>query len=760
MEPSTNSRIADERWEISRTLSAITAVLVVLLLVGFYGTTLFNMSEIGKQIVLIKEHPYPVSVAAGQVETALGQLQTLSERLTYVRTDQAVEGVERSYAEIDERISEKIQFIADRALFQNGDVEELQSGYRKLVDAQNELLEMCRDADVPDEDIDAYVEETVSPLLTALFERNTAILDDASASFDTLYEVADQVIFRTIVSASILMAAVLGALVFYLVLLGKKRKQREKLQRNLEDALKAAQDANAAKSQFLSHMSHDIRTPLNAIIGLTAIAGTHLDETDRVRECLGKITVSSKHLLGLINDVLDMSMIENGRIALNNEAFSFPELINGIVTIIQPQAKAKQLGLDVVVGNVDRETMVGDAMRINQILLNLVGNAIKYTPAGGNVRVVVAELPAEATNRRMIRFVVEDDGIGMTQEFASRIFDPFERERNSTTSKVEGTGLGMSITKSIVDMMGGTISVESELGAGSRFIVEVPLDVVDIEEEFDLIDLADAKVLLVDDDPDICENTVEMLASIGIAGDCTQSGEDAVQLVVGAHRMGRDYHTIIVDWVMPGMDGLETIRCIRREIGDKTPIVLLSAYDWSEIEEQALEAGVTAFLSKPLFRSKLYYAMKSVCGDTDGANRVAEREQTLDCSGKRVLLVEDNELNMEIAQEVIEQTGAIVECAWDGREAVEKVRNAPEGYYQLIFMDVQMPKMDGLEASRIICAEALKSGRVRPPIVAMSANAFTEDRHRAKEAGMDGYATKPIDFAELNRILRKYLLQD
>lgn len=758
MEPSANSRSSDERWEISRTLSAVAAVLVVILLAGFYGTTLFNMSEIGKQIVLIKEHPYPVSVSAGQVETALGQLQTLSERLTYVRTDQAVDRVESSFAEIDERIREKIQFIADRALFENGDVEKLQSGYEKLAVAQDELLGMCRDPKVSDEEIDAYADRTLTPLIESLLESNTAILNDASASFDTLYEVADQVIARTILSASILMAAVLGALAFYLLLLRKKREQREKLQRNLEDALRAAQEANAAKSQFLSNMSHDIRTPLNAIIGLTAIAGTHLDDPDRVRECLGKITVSSKHLLGLINDVLDMSMIENGRIALNNEAFSFPELISGIVTIIQPQAKAKQLGLDVVVGNVDRETMVGDAMRISQVLLNLVGNAIKYTPAGGSVRVVVAELPAETSTRRLIRFVVEDNGIGMSQEFASRIFDPFERERNSTTSKVEGTGLGMSITKNIVDMMGGAITVESELGAGTRFIVEVPLDVVDIDEEFEPIDLADAKVLLVDDDIDICENTVEMLASIGIAGECAQSGEQAVALVVNAHRRGCDYHTIIVDWVMPGMDGVETIRSIRREIGDKTPIVLLSAYDWAEIEDEALEAGVTAFLSKPLFRSKLYYAMRSVCGDAAREDRGAEREQELDCSGKCVLLVEDNELNMEIAQEVIEQTGAIVECAWDGEEAVEKVRNAPEGHYQLVFMDVQMPKMDGLEASRIICAEAQRSGRARPPIVAMSANAFAEDRRRAKEAGMDGYATKPIDFAELKRILRTYLL--
>ena len=757
MEHFTGSRTSDERWEISRTLSAITAVLLALLLVGFYGMTLFNMWEIGKQIVLIKEHPYPVTVAAGQVETALMQLQTISERVKYVRTDQAIAGVESSYETIDGRIRDKLQLISDKALFTDNDVKAMQGEYEELVLLKNELLAMSGNPEISDSDIATYVDEQINPLINQLLRQNDAILDNASQSFDTLYEVADQVIFRTIVASSVLMAAVFGALVFYLAQLSKKRKQRERLQRNLETALSVAQEANAAKSQFLSNMSHDIRTPLNAIIGLTAIAGTHLDDTARVRECLSKITVSSKHLLGLINDVLDMSMIENGRISLNNEAFSFPELINGFVTIIQPQAKAKQLGLDVVVGNVDKETMIGDSMRINQILLNLVGNAIKYTPAGGNVRVKIAELPDGRETYRRLRFVVEDDGIGMSREFADRIFDPFERERNSTTSRVEGTGLGMSITKSIVDMMGGTIAVESELGIGSKFTVELPLEIIDIDEEFEAIDLAEAKVLLVDDDADICESTVEMLAAIGIAGDCTQSGENAVELVVGAHKAGRDYHTIIVDWIMPGMDGLATIRCIRKEIGDETPIVLLSAYDWAEIEDEALEAGVTAFLSKPLFKSKLYHAMRSVCGEDGRFERAPEHQQALDCAGKRVLLVEDNELNMEIAQEVIEQAGAIVECAWDGVEAVEKVKRAPEGYYQLVFMDVQMPRMDGLAASRAICEEARASGKKRPPIVAMSANAFTEDRRRANEAGMDGYATKPIDFAEINRILKKYL---
>ena len=749
---------AEKRWEIAHALSALTAVFLVILLLSFYGTTLYNMRSIGDQIDLIKEHPYPVTVAAGRIDTALGQLQTLAERLTYVRTEQAIDSVAHSYESIDEEVDEKSQFILDSILFAPDEAALLQSGYSELASRQDMLLAMCRDDAVADEEIAAFVDEEIIPLISDLHGHNDAVLAGAAQSFETLYDVADQVIVRTLVSASIIMAAVFASLAFYLLLLRRKRIQRENLRGNLEEALAIAQEANAAKSLFLSNMSHDIRTPLNAIIGLTAIAGTHLENPTRVKECLGKITVSSRHLLGLINDVLDMSMIENGRIALNSEAFSFPELVNGFVTIIQPQAKAKQLGLDVIVGNVDRETMIGDAMRVNQVLINLVGNAIKYTPAGGDVRVKITQLADGRRGYRTVEFIVEDNGIGMTQEFADRIFDPFEREKNSTTSRVEGAGLGMSITKSIIDMMGGTITVESEPGAGSKFTVEVPFEVVEDEgTEFERIDLADAKVLFVDDDPDICESTIDMLASIGIFGECTQSGAEAVDLVVGAHRRGCDYHTIIVDWIMPGMDGLETIRRIRREIGNRTPIVLLSAYDWSEVENEAVEAGVTAFLSKPLFKSKLYLAMRSVCSDESLSSRPSKVKHALDCTGKRVLLVDDNELNMEIAKEVIEQTGAVVECAWDGEEAAKMVRRSSDGYYQLVFMDIQMPKLDGLDATRIIIREAEISGRQRPPIIAMSANAFTEDRRRATEAGMDGYTTKPIDFNELDRILRRFL---
>ena len=759
MRKAAEPNVRDDHDDAARVLPTVVAVVLVLLLIAFYATTLVNMREVGQQIGMIKDHPYPITVAAGQIETSLGQLQTLAERLIYVRTDQAIDGVERSYGEIDEYITEKIAFIQERALSDDEPVVELQRGYEELKDAQDELLALCRDESVSDESIESFVTERIDPLNSDLLGWNDAILAGASSMFDTLYDVVGSVIFKTVVSASIIMAAVLIALIVYLAILRRKRLIRVKLQRNLEEALASAQEANAAKSQFLSNMSHDIRTPLNAIIGLTSIAGTHLEDPARVKECLGKITVSSRHLLGLINDVLDMSMIENGRIALNSETFSFPELINGFVTIIQPQAKAKQLTLDVVVGNIDRETVIGDPMWFNQILLNLVGNAIKYTPAGGTVRVKIAELPPVENDTITFSFVVEDNGIGMTQEFADRIFDPFEREKNAATCKIEGTGLGMSITKNIVEMMGGTIEVESELGVGSTFTVEVPLGVAQTETEvFEAIDLADARVLLVDDDPDICESTLYMLADIGIKGDRALSGEEAVERVVEAHRMGCGYHTIIVDWMMPGMDGLETVRRIRTAIGDETPIVLLSAYDWSEVETEALEAGVTAFLSKPLFKSKLYYAMRGVCGEGEQPDRVSEQERYPDCSGKRVLIVEDNEINMEIAEEVIGRTGAEVECAWDGLEAVEKIREAPAGYYQLVFMDVQMPRMDGLEAARVICEEARQVDRTRPAIVAMSANAFTEDRCRAEEAGMDGYITKPVDFAEIERILKQMLL--
>ena len=503
-------------------------------------------------------------------------------------------------------------------------------------------------------------------------------------------------------------------------------------------------------------MSHDIRTPMNAIVGLTAIASAHLQEPARVRECLERIATSSKHLLCLINDVLDMGKIESGKIILNEERFSFPDMVSGVVTIVQPQARAKNLALDIVIGNIERETVLGDSMRLSQVLLNVVGNAVKYTPEGGSVRLSISEGPSPRDGYRTYRFVVQDTGVGMTPEFLERIFNPFEREGSPHTLNIEGTGLGMAITKNVVDMVDGTISVESEEGKGSTFIVTVPLrPVIDVDEAVDLAELQGDRVLVVDDDSDVLESTLAILDEVGLRGVAASSGFEAHDAAVKAREEGDGFCAIVVDWAMPGMDGVETARRIRAEVGDEVPIILLTAYDWSDVEAQARSAGVTAFVSKPLFKSRLCHMLKALCGTGEQQVRAccAERPHV----NGRVLLVEDNELNREIATELICQLGPEVDQARDGEEALEKLLGSGATRYDLVFMDVKMPRMGGIEATQALKEASARTGCALPPIIAMTANAFNEDREEALAAGMDGFMTKPIDLKELERILLAHL---
>lgn len=737
-------------------LSSITAVVLIVLLAAFYVLTINNVVAISEQVDSVKNSPYPVSVAAGRVETLLVQSRTLADRPSYARTPEAVASMEESYANIDADMNKKINFIAGNHHLDLEAAENLQQGYNDLVALQSEFLDMCANTEVSDQEIKAFVDEKIDPLINQLLKLDIDILDESTNSVENMYDTVTSRGVQMIVLASALMAAVLVALGVYLVLLRRKREQQQHLQKSLESALELAQSASAAKSQFLSNMSHDIRTPMNSIVGLTSIAHAHAEEPDHVRECLGRISTSSKHLLCLINDVLDMGKIESGKIILNEERFSFPDMVSGIVTIIQPQAHAKHLELDIVIGNIDRETVIGDVMRLNQALLNLVSNAVKYTPEGGSVRLCISEEPSLREGHRNYRFIVEDSGIGMTDEFLNRIFDPFEREYTGETSSIEGTGLGMAITKNVIDMMAGSISVESELGKGSIFTVVVPLKPADDEEPvLDVEELRDMRVLVVDDDVDVLENTLVALDELGLQGSAVSSGTEAVSLVADACEKGEEFRAVIVDWIMPGMDGIETVRRIRARTGDDLPIILLTAYDWTEIEGRAKEAGVTAFVSKPLFKSRLCHVLKMLCGE-DTQPEAITSEKLKPVRG-RVLLVEDNELNREIAAELIRQIGPDVESACDGREAVAKVLEVSDGHFDLVFMDMKMPHMDGIEATKTICEVAKRDGRTHPPIIAMTANAFNEDRDQALAAGMDGFMTKPIDLKELERILRAHL---
>lgn len=532
------------------------------------------------------------------------------------------------------------------------------------------------------------------------------------------------------------------------------KKQREQTQA-LQDALMQAQHANNAKTTFLSNMSHDIRTPMNAIIGFTTIAVSHIDNKTQVMDCLQKVLSSSNHLLSLINDILDMSRIESGKLQIKEQDCNISELTHNLVNIIQPQVKAKQLELFIDTFDVANEDVVADSLKLSQIFVNLLSNAVKYTPAGGTVSFRIQQQTTFHRGYGDYIFTVKDNGIGMTPKFVEHIFEPFEREESTTKTGIEGTGLGMAITKNIVEMMGGTITVQSEKGKGSEFRVELSLKLQDVEKNAaEIKELEGLRALVVDDDCDSCESVTRMLKQIGMRAEWTVSGREAVHRAKGAHNEGDSYHTYIIDWQMPEMSGIETTRRIRAAVGPESPIIILTAYDWTDIEEEAMKAGVTAFCAKPLFMSDLKTVLLS-------ANNLSKKEETAlwtkaDFGGKRVLVVEDIELNREIAEFILEESGFVVETAPDGTDAVDMVSKSEEGYYDAILMDVQMPIMDGYEATRTIRALPRKDVETLP-IIAMTANAMEEDKEAALMNGMNAHIAKPLDIDQFLTILGKYL---
>lgn len=630
---------------------AMTFVLVALLLV-FYTVTMVNMGAISNRIDEINAHPYPVTVAAGEVETNLVQLRTLSDRLVYVRTPEAVDAVEDEYASIDQAIADPLATIASQCRSSPEKAGALSADYEMLKAEQRRLIDTCRNPATTDAEVQRAVSEQVDPLIGTMLARNSEIIGSSHQSFDSLFELAVKACAETALYATVLMAGVLAVLAVFLVTLRRRNVERDRLQKNLEAALETARHASQAKSQFLASVSHDIRTPCSAIVGLTEIAERHVGEKDRVEECLSKITLSSHHLISLINDVLEMSKIESGRFMLNDESFSLEELVSLVDVIAQQQARTKQLAFHMEADDVSGVYVRGDSLRLRQVLLNLIGNAVKYTEPGGEVRLRVRlERPGCVSPERapctdevlmlgesrgtdfpetpcggegacgcaLYRFEIEDNGIGMTPEFVGRIFEPFERERSDETRGIEGTGLGMSITKSIVDQMGGAIAVKSERHHGTTFTVDLPL----------CLERADAAKPLPADD------------------------------------------------VVPTLP------------------------------------------------------------------------RRVDFSGVRVLAAEDDEINAEIACDIVGRTHAEVVWAHDGAEAVETVLGAPDGWFDLVFMDVEMPNMDGLEASRTLRDACRREGRPQLVIVAMTANAYVEDRRRAFDAGMDDYLVKPFGFADV-----------
>lgn len=718
--------------------------------------TTHSIFTISRQINYVAEHPYKAMSEINKIRARVFEMNTYLP-IFISETENNLDGI-RSVLRTSCQENEKSLKILDEIyLGKKEDLTELNDALDELKKALIQSVENSENNKMDRPAVQKYFDKEIEPIRVKTDTAIQKVIDSADRRVLIIQESTEEK-----AEAAILYAAVIGLLMIVIVIYAYKLRNEylindelKRQQKILQDALLVAQKANDAKRDFLSRMSHEIRTPMNAIIGMSAIAFNYLDDKKRTADCLSKITFSSKHLLMLLNDVLDMSKIENGKLNIRQELFDLKNLVTSLADINYGLATAKGLSFEIVISGFKDELLLGDSMRVNQILLNLLSNAIKFTPKGGSVKLEIRMLRS-ASDKIWLRFIVKDSGIGMKKEFLEHLYEPFEQADNGIARKYGGTGLGMAITKNLVAIMDGTIEVESQEGAGTTFMVDLPFGVSKVDKKT-AVEMEEMRVLVVDDDNDTCEHAVVLLKGMGVNVDWALNGFEAIEKVRSAcEDDGRCYDVCFIDWCMPELDGIETARRMRRYVGPDVLIIIISAYDWSGIEEQAKAAGVNAFIAKPFFASNLYNTLLTVSRKPELEFSAVGNKETYDFGGKKVLLVEDNELNMEIASELLKFVNLQVEHAENGKVAVDIFRNSKEKEYALIFMDIQMPLMNGYDAARCIrSSEHPAAGTI--PIIAMTANAFNDDVQAAFDAGMNGHLAKPIDVEVLYKTIARYI---
>lgn len=725
----------------------------VVLYVVFTTHSIFTIS---RQINYVAEHPYKAMSEINKIRVRVLEMNTYLP-IFISENENNLDGI-RSVLRTSYQENEKSLKILDEIYLGNKeDLTELNGALDELKKAFIQSVENSENSNMDRQAVQKYFDKEIEPIRVKTDIAIQKVIDSADRRVLIIQESTDEK-----AEAAIFYAVVIGLLMIVIVIYAYKLRNEylindelKRQQKILQDALLVAQKANDAKRDFLSRMSHEIRTPMNAIIGMSAITFNYLDDKKRTADCLSKITFSSKHLLMLLNDVLDMSKIENGKLNIRQELFDLKNLVTSLADINYGLATAKGLAFEIVISGFKDELLLGDSMRVNQILLNLLSNAIKFTPKGGSVRLEIRMLRS-ASDKIWLRFIVKDSGIGMKKEFLEHLYEPFEQADNGIARKYGGTGLGMAITKNLVAIMDGTIEVESQEGAGTTFMVDLPFGVSKVDKKT-AADMEEMRVLVVDDDNDTCEHAAVLLKGMGVNVDWALNGFEAIEKVRSAcEDDGRCYDVCFIDWCMPELDGIETARRMRRYVDPDVLIIIISAYDWSGIEEQAKAAGVNAFIAKPFFASNLYNTLLTVSRKPELGFSAVGNKETYDFGGKKVLLVEDNELNMEIASELLKFVNLQVEHAENGKVAVDIFRNSKEKEYALIFMDIQMPLMNGYDAARCIrSSEHPAAGTI--PIIAMTANAFTDDVQAAFDAGMNGHLAKPIDVEALYKTIARYI---